>query len=361
MTYRYRKIDHFLVRVKPAISDVLRIFLLGYDRYRLDSLGMSRSVVRKVIKYALVSRLRSADSSAFVTLPVAAHVGKQVHRGYKLFDFDRSEVTKVFSSEITRDESAEEIRASRIASAFSLAPRHIGAESNSAWFTEEYISGTHGTDLVSAVSSQYLKYIPEAENCLLELACSRPPNTVSIRTHVEYLASDSWFVQWDKAGVSAEDRDALSTYLRALRGWIISNAEFDELPLVLTHGDFSLVNTIATNDGLRFIDWEGIRPGTIYSDIYNFVFTEHYYGRTSTDFVAEVHSEISGYRAAINRSCPELSGAAAINERVARRLYYLERTRLMIDREVTPNLIKVIAKSIAMFRQFDTDLGDPLP
>ena len=358
MTYQYRKTGHFLVREEQSFADVLRIFWLGYARHRLDSLGMSRLAARKVIKVFLVNKLRRGDSSRHVALPVSAHLGMQVHGGYKLFDFDRSQVTKVFGSDMSSQEAAKEILSSISASEVSAAPRHLGADAESKWFTEEYIRGTHATDVVSAGSSDYLQHYPEIEKCLLELASCRPPEMVSIHAHVDRLAKDSYFARWEKAEASADDLAHISTYLRNLRAWLISNAEIDQIPLVLTHGDFSLVNAIVTNDGLRIIDWEGIGPGCIYSDIYNFVLAELYYERTSPDFIAEANSVIERYRRSVIHDFPSLSGAASINDRFARRLFYLERTRQMIDREVTPNTCKVINKSIAMFRQFDSDLGD---
>jgi hypothetical protein len=47
-----------------------------------------------------------------------------------------------------------------------------------------------------------------------------------------------------------------------------------------------------------------------------------------------------------------------VDPRFARRQYYLERLRLLLDREVSPNLFKVIRRSIEMFREFDREAGD---
>ncbi|MGI9205090.1 MAG: phosphotransferase [Woeseiaceae bacterium] len=358
MAYRYRKFGNFLVPLEQSISDVVRIFLFGYARHRLDSLGLSRSAARKIVIVAFINRFRRPNTSLQVTLSVVAHLGMQVHRGYKLFDFDRSEVTKVFNAEVSAQSTDHEISASRTASKVSSAPRFLGADPDARWFTEEYIRGVRATTLVTAGASDYQRFYADAERCLLDLAGCRPATKISLRSHVDTKADSPFRERWTKGGASSEEVDHVDGYIAKLRAWLLANAEADVLQLVLTHGDFSLVNAIAADGGLRFIDWESIAPGGVYSDIYNFVLVESYYERTTPDFVAEAQAILERYKLALSDAHPALAAASEIKLRFARRLYYLERMRFLLDREVTANLRQVTSKSIALFRRFDAELGD---
>ena len=137
-----------------------------------------------------------------------------------------------------------------------------------------------------------------------------------------------------------------------------SQAQSARLQLVPVHGDFSLVNAIATAEGLRFIDWEGISPGCVYDDIFNFVFVERYYERATGSFMNDMSAFLDRYGQAVRKRFPELADSTEVDITFARRQYYLERLKLLLDREVSANLFKVIRQSIEMFREFDREAGD---
>jgi len=358
MKYRYRDIGKYLVCVDQTVTGALRRFILGYDSNMLDSLGISKLLARNIVKVLAKNRLRPQSADYYEVLPVFGHLGMYVHRGFKLFDFEASTVTKIFASGISKSEAEQEIAASREACAVRQAPRFIAADPGSDWFTEEYVRGIHATDLVAPKSGDYLRYYADAENCLLELLECKAPTVVDAMSHITDLADNAYRDRWLDAGFARQEIDGISHYLESVRSWLADNLPAGHLQLVRTHGDFSLVNAISTESGLRIIDWEGIGPGSLYSDIYNFAFAEYYYGRTGPDFVSELGSVIERFRAAVLERKPKLRNAAMMNQTVVRRLYYLERVRLMANRDVTTNLYSVIEKSIAMFNEFDRDIGD---
>jgi hypothetical protein len=298
------------------------------------------------------------DPDHCLYLPVFGHLAMQVHRGFKVFDFTQAEVTKVFDQNVSMQDAEAEVAACQTASAVSAAPQYLVSDPHTAWFREEFICGAHATDIVSPRSSDYLSFYADVEDCLIELVRCRGPVPVDASLHIDRLADETYRDRWLDAGTPLEDVDRITTYLGGLRAWLIGNAGPGALQLILTHGDFSLVNAISTERGLRFIDWEGIGTGSLYSDLFNFMFAEHYYGRTSSNFTTEVDSIFSKFRDAILSGYPQMSDAASLPPVFSRRLYYLERLRLLLDREVSTNLLGVICKSIAMFEDFDKDVGD---
>lgn len=361
MTYRYREIGKYLVCVDQSVSDALRNLVFGYEANKLNSLGVTPAVARNAVKVIVRAKLRSRNSNRYQPLSAFGHLGMQVHRGYKLFDFEGTKVTKIFAAGVSREEADQEIAASKEAAMVSSAPRFLAADPDSTWFIEEYVKGIHATDLVSRNSSDFLRYYDDIEKCLLELLGCSAPLVIDANAHISQLADDAWRDRWLNAGFPKEEMDGISDYIRRLSLWLVECMAGSQLQLTRTHGDFSLVNAISTDHGLRIIDWEGIGPGSLFSDIYNFMFAERYYERSSADFSSEVQSTIEKFRNAVLNRYPALQPAATMNQSTARRLYYLERVRLMANRDATPVLYRVIRKSIAMFNEFDQDAGDSSP
>ncbi len=358
MTYRYYDIGKYLVCLEQSVMDALLQLVAGYDRNSLSSLGVTKSAARNMVKFLVKSRLKSRSAKHFERLPVFGHIGMKVHRGFKVFNFDDSSVTKVFAAGVSPLDAEQELAASREASALSKAPRFIASGPGANWFSEEYIRGTHATNLVAANSGDYLRFYADVEECLLDLLECKPPIVIDAAEHINNLADNDYCSRWLEAGFTGQDLDGIRTYLEGLSSWLVDNLASETLQLTRTHGDFSLVNAISTDSGLRFIDWEGIGPGSLYTDIYNFAFAERYYGRSSPDFISEVATVIERFRGAVLNRQPGLQQSASMNQVIARRLYYLERVRLMVNREASQNLYNVILKSIAMFNDFDKEIGD---
>jgi len=356
-SYRYLKFGKYLACLDQTVLSAYRSLGQGFERNKLGSIGIPKSAARKAIKAVIRDRLLRSKSDDLVELPAFGNIGMQVHRGWKLFDFERQEVTKVFAPGTDAAIATAEASASKQASQIEAAPRFIAEDAGQAWYREEYICGVHATDPEFRSTAAIPDFYPDVEKCLLDLVGCAAPVRVDAVDHFKQLASSSFRDRWSDSGQDGQIIDEISTYAGELREWLTRSTP-DQLQLVLTHGDFSLVNAISTATGLRFIDWEGVSAGGLYTDIFNFVFAEKYYDRAPGDWSAEMSAFIDAYRGAALVRFPELRAAAEIDPAFARRQYYLERLSLMLDRSVSTNLSNVVGKSINMFREFDRDAGD---
>ncbi len=131
MKYRYHRIGKHLACLDQSIYDVVMTVGLGHDRNQLSSIGVSRSVGRRAIKVVTQGKLRLLNSDKQVLLPVFGHIAMQVHRGYKVFNFNRLEVTKVFSQEVSTQYARKEVAASRRAESRGSAGRTAMRDSGS--------------------------------------------------------------------------------------------------------------------------------------------------------------------------------------------------------------------------------------
>ena len=356
-SYRFQRFGKYLVCLNQSLPDAIRFFLTGFNSVRLDSLGLSRAQARTALRAVILSKIRSFAAQSSVDLPVFGHIAIQVHRGYKVFDFGEGKVTKSFDEDVPGIYLHREISACKRASQIDAAPRFFGTDEAPVRFTEEYIPGTLGTMTEVARSGNFIEFYGEVEKCLLSLIAHDERPVVNSTEYIDSLFDEAFRGAWLKNNIESDTVAQVTSYRRALAAWLHRSAETKGLQLVQSHGDFSLVNAILTDDGLRFIDWEGLSPGCLYSDILNFAFVERYYERTESNLIEELPSMLQRYRAAVASRYPELSDAADINLDFARRLYYLERLSLLCGREASKNLSKVVIRSIRIFQDYDADAG----
>lgn len=347
-----------LVCIDQSLLHAVKHIGTGYSRNKLGSIGISKTVARAAIKAVARGKLGLLRRGYVVELPAFGEIGMQVHGGSKLFDFGRREVTKIFNPGTNEPDAAQEIAAARQVSEVPDAPRFVDADPGMAWYREEYICGTHATDGEFRQGKALLEFYPAIEECLLDLVGTEALHEVKAGPYFRKLAGNAFAGRWLAAGLEEGHVKEISAYLDGLHRWLTSQTQSAMLQLVPVHGDFSLVNAIATPDGLRFIDWEGISPGCIYDDIFNFLFVERYYERATSSFMNDMSAFLDRYGQAVRKRFPELAVATEVDATFARRQYYLERLNLLLDREASANLCKVIRKSIEMFREFDREAGD---
>ncbi len=358
MSYRYHRIGKHFVCVDQSIVGAIKNLQLDYDRNKLQSIGISRAASRKAVQIVIRGKLGLLKQAQQIELPVIGQIAMQVHRGFKVFDLVRQEVVKVFDQGVSGEAAGREIAASRHASGIAAAPTFVAEDTDRAWYKEEYICGVHATEAGFRAGIEIVDCYPDVEKCLLDLVSGSQPTRVDAVTHLDRQADTSFRVRWLEAGRNQEAVDEIAGYIEGLRNWLSGQPGAGQLQLVLTHGDFSLVNAISTNSGLRFIDWEGVAPGGLFNDIFNFMFVERYYGRASDNFLNELEEFVGRYRGAIQATIPELRDASLQDLTFARRQYYLERLNLLLNRAESPNLCKVVLGSIALFRNFDQEVGD---
>jgi hypothetical protein len=356
--YRYVRQGKYLLSLDQSAASVIRSVVLGYGRNKLNSIGIPKPLRLMALRAVLKDRLRLLGPQKVIELPAFGHIGIAVHRGCKVFDFQQHHVTKIFEPGTDPESANLEIRASKHSSAIAAAPKFIAEDPGHAWYREEYICGVHATDAEARKGVDVHTYYPAIQDCLLDLVACKAPKHVDTLAHIDEYSDTSFRDRWIAAGHDVSQVNDIATYIENLGNWLRNQPGPDRLQLVLTHGDFSLVNAIATDEGLRFIDWEGVTYGGLYTDIIHFLFAERYYKRIGESFVYELSEFVTRYRKAALERFPELREAADLDLTFARRLYYLERLGLMVKRSVSSHHCNVVSRSISTFHDYDNDAGD---
>jgi thiamine kinase-like enzyme len=285
-------------------------------------------------------------------LPFYGNLSLRVHRGYKFFNLKRKTVIKSIEAEVNSLDVASEINAVRKASSLGFAPKIRNWNTSDRWYEEEFVSGSlcH-LNSGSQTSSTYNIFQRELADCLEEMILLQKPVIVDIQEYTNRLTE---IITKRKASTTLIDKTLLSSLDRFLE--FTTNSLYSEkikIPLVFSHGDFSLVNILNTKNGKKVIDWEGANTRNPLYDLYNFFLTELYYKRAAKSLVAEINEATLYLHARLKRKVPEIAATLMEFSTIYRQLYYLERVCLLFERALNENVIKVIFRSINVFNSYE--------
>ena len=101
------------------------------------------------------------------------------------------------------------------------------------------------------------------------------------------------------------------------------------------------------------IDWESAGRRSALFDLYNYFFTESYYGRITTDLTSEISEAISSLQSRLTSKAPSIASSLCSLAGVYCRLYTLERVLALLERELSDDLLDVILRSIEVFARYE--------
>ena len=109
---------------------------------------------------------------------------------------------------------------------------------------------------------------------------------------------------------------------------------------------------------MMVIDWESVAYRNILYDLYNYFFTEIYYERVKTNLVPEINHAIWSLQSRLMSQAPDIAKPLISLADCYRRLYYFERIRMLLARELSDKLLNVIVRSIEVFNRYEEAVGD---
>jgi thiamine kinase-like enzyme len=286
-------------------------------------------------------------------LPFYGNLSLRVHRGYKIFDFNRKKVVKKITDQIDSDLISNEIEAVRQASRLGFSPGILNWNDQERWYEEEFI---HGCPLYSDprektdVSIEI--YHHNIRPCLAEMIFLEPIQTIEIQEYINRLIAS---VARRKSIVSNENSQETRSIFRfiELMAAKVNCSATGHIPLVFSHGDFSLVNILKTDGGLKVIDWEGTDRRNPLYDFYNYFLTESYYKRTTKCLVSEIRQGIRSLQSSIASRAPKIASTLKSFSDIYRWIYYIERICMLLERDFNQRILDVISRSIDVFNQYE--------
>jgi hypothetical protein len=206
-------------------------------------------------------RIFRPESGDLIRLPVTGQLCLHVRNGYKVFDFQRHAVTKIFLPEVCSTKVQNEIDWVKKIGVQELAPTVRNSDVKERWYEEDYVNGTtvaadDWQTLISLLAKLMLAFEPK-EVSAWQYGLDRR-NDIHGSTFCEG--------QFDSAKVT----QMLTFVDRAI--FELGSTKSTQICLVCSHGDFSASHALEDERGTIIIDWEAAAYRSALYDFYNTFF-----------------------------------------------------------------------------------------
>ena len=221
------------------------------------------------------------------------------------------------------------------------------------WYEEDFISGEPCYSSSMSEDVKIMKiFHKEIAPCLEQMIFLQTPVAVGLSEHVQKTISITEDRELSRSVLDPKNISIIMRYLNKISSPLI-NKETSKINLVFSHGDYSLVNILRTKNGIKVIDWEGVAFRNPLYDLYNFFFTEIYYKRAKANLVLEINEAILSMQARLDANLPDIAKSLEFFASTYRRLYYIERVSMLLERELSNQLLNVVIRSIDMFERYE--------
>ena len=252
---------------------------------------------------------------------------------------------------------SNEIKTLRQTGGLDFAPRILQWNLEERWYTEDFVIGRPFYSRPRVETDVSLKIFEgRILPCLEKMILWQQPTVIEIEKYVNQITKTIAEFRKDLEALNRSKADRITKFVNASAGCILKSAT-GKISLVFSHGDFSLVNILKTANGIKVIDWEGAAKRNPLYDLYNYFFTESYYKRTTTQIVKEINAGIKLVRARLLATSPETADFLKATADHCRRLYYLERIGMLLERDLNSKIIEVILRSIHIFDVYEENLA----
>jgi len=308
--------------------------------------------VMRTVKALVQHQLHLQKSRTVLELPFYGNLCLKVHRGYRIFNYRRNTVVRMFDPEVDPAIVASEIEGVRSAGQLDCAPNVLRWNGKERWYEEDLVMGHPAYFNPRSGSAAFFEiYHQDVAPCLEGMILLQAPLTEGLRDYVDVLTHSFERIAYEPE-LDADKINSIRRFVESViaRLWLERDRQID---LVFSHGDFSLPNILRTRDGIRVIDWESAGRRSVLFDLHNYFFTELYYKRATTDLLLEIEEAISSLQSRLASKAPGIARTLCLSAQMYRWLYYVERILVLLDRELSDKVLDVILRSIEVFNRYE--------
>lgn len=340
--------DNLYINLNRPI-DVIWQVVIRYESNNVGSLDIRRDQRLRIIKDIIRNML--GRNRGTINFPVPGTLALAVHQGFKIFNYRGGSVSKVFDNTVPKNKIHTEVEAAKSASRLHFSPNFITENIDQKFYMEELVIGQLAKRSTRINMGLYKDlYNSHIVDYLVQMIGTDQDNNCRIGDILRTLSAsinDDYFLGLEATFPTlTEVRNFFSDICNDL-GKLADN----KVIKCYSHGDFSLENVIVSNHEVKVIDWEGAESRSILNDFYNYFFTEMYFQRmeVSVDIVLSAASKLTDHldNSMVTRSINS-------NLDVYRKLFYLERTKTLLERNVNERVVNVIMKSVSLFKAYES-------
>jgi thiamine kinase-like enzyme len=302
-------------------------------------------------------KLQLLKSEVVVELPCYGQVCVPIHKGYKVFDFHREVVIKVFDHDVNDSIIRDEIELLQLVSLIEFSSSLKKWSIEERWYEEEYVNGILDSSYKAMDSGPLLqKFFNEVVQHLTSLMLFQEPKS---KNSLEYVldiirtfSSKKFSMQARTEAEVQEITSFIDSIVSRLRGKGSYSIFF-----VFAHGDFVPANMLNVGHGVKIIDWEGAGPKSALFDFYSYFFYRPACRKVPVDLlVSEINEALPMLISKLEKNAVEFSNSLKILENSYRWTFYIEMICRLVDREMTDknlNVMPYIREYIRAFKLYE--------
>lgn len=331
--YIYHKQNPISLARMLYLTDLKRLRRLGYGK---------RSIVRLLRGQMSLRRIGSD-----LILPVFGNLCIRCHNGYLTFDLERREVAKVFDEKVDDFDVEREIEAMKYVSQLDFAPVIRRWSTDERWYIMDYINSEEG-NIISADGSNFFEaYREHVERCIEKMILLKQPVTITAKDYLKSVIDSAL-----NDGKSEMIPNRIKDFLILIADK--ASCEGRNVYLIFSHGDFGAHNFLMSKRGITVIDWEEAAFRTVLYDLYNLIFTMRH--NENFPHAYNINETVRSLQDRLASRAPEIASSIEDSKDLYRRIFYVEKVRRLMQRELTPRRLEDISNSVDAFSRGEESL-----
>lgn len=316
-------------------SDSCPSVLMNIGRRIRRFAGLLRSNVKILREFWRLKR-RGLKENRLVELPCFGQLCLPVHQGFKVFDFFKKVVTKVFDQDVPHAIVRHEINVLKDVSDLGFATSIRRWNVDERWYEEEYMPGVLDSSYIPLDTKTLIDQFSRKQVHLLTgLIRCRPQKWQQVREYVLEIKDLLPLGDWPDVGKEAQNVQSITSFLDATIMQL--QPEGDRIMvLAFSHGDFVPANMLTAKDGVKLIDWEGAGYRSALYDFYSYFF----YRSVSRDIpvrilLNEVQRALPLFLSELVQTKWDVARSVSDMASVYRRTFYVEMIVRLVNRALS--------------------------
>jgi hypothetical protein len=324
-------------------------------KYRISKKNFIRLI--RILKYK--RRLRNHDDT--LTLKRYGEYCTIVNKGYKVFNFEKNIVIKIFREDIPSQIILRELELVKKSQNTKFAPALIRWNLEEKWYEEKLVKGDRDFSHFPRDSKNLLMNFRNSVGPALQNIMLSKTIEANSLTQIHNLYSRKIIEVLDtRKSIKDESKKKIITFLDK-RIEILKAEGNTTIYLGFSHGDFCPANILSTHKGISLIDWEGAGIRSILFDFYSYFFylPVHQIFNDFLRLFSDINRALDILISSMEPHFKELKENIKENERIYRVIYYIERIVMLterIDHDEKLNIEKIILDFINAFDKYDAEM-----
>ena len=289
-----------------------------------------------------------------------------VNKGYKIFNFRKNSVFKIFRDDVGLDVIRDEIENLQKAARCNASPKLLSWNIDERGYEEEYLRGFNDFTRNALDTGNFLKKFRASVAPILEaiMFCDNPQQ-VEAKTH--YNCRLSKLLQVMNDGIYDEgQKEKIKHFIDDIHcRQNLQNFFEQKIYLLYSHGDFCPANFVNTADGPQIIDWEGAQTRSALFDFYSYFFYRPVHQVYTFDNLSEeIMAGLNILSEQIYGISPEISENLSTHARLYRHIYYVERICMLLARQKQDtklDISAIVLRFVEAYHRFEKHSGSHHP